>query len=131
VRSARCRGIEVAGIFACGLLPLAGCAGDLGTAGGVVGKVTVSPTCPGPQRLDENCAKPLADARVLLIGPGGKTIAAAVTSPEGIFEIDAAVGTYRIEVATSLRFPRCPAAEVTVTAGARTHVNIECDSGLR
>ena len=107
------------------------CAMAWAAATGVGGRVTVSPRCAGPQLRDQDCAAPLVNARVLLTDGSGKTIGAATTSAEGRFEIDAPVGSYRVEVAGGKRLPRCTSVAVTVVRGKRSEVEIDCDSGMR
>jgi hypothetical protein len=98
--------------------------------GTVTGRVTVSPACHGPQRLDQDCIEPLPGVRVLLVDGSGGTAGSATTSPQGGFAIEAAAGAYRIEVDAGL-LPRCPRTEVTVTDGRQTRIDIACDSGAR
>lgn len=109
----------------------AGCGSAMSAPSGVSGKVTVAPTCPGGQRLDEECRGPLAHARVALIDGKGVTVATAQTSADGRFEISAAAGSYRLEVVSVGRLPRCPPIEITVTGGRQAAVEITCDSGMR
>ena len=99
--------------------------------GGVGGTVTVSPSCPGPQRVDQECVSALGGVEVRLVDPAGKTVGVARTSAEGEFEIAAPPGTYQLEVAIKGRLPRCPPSSVTVVGGKKSAVRISCDSGMR
>lgn len=127
-------GVRTPAVRTASTLLLAAIAGVIGTAwaaqSGVTGRVTVSPACPGPQRLDQECIEPLANTRVLLIDATGRAVGAATTSAQGEFAIEAAAGAYRIEVGGG-RLPHCPKAEITVTAGRQRRVDIACDSGMR
>ena len=98
---------------------------------GLIGRVNVSPTCPGPQKVDEVCSAPLAKAQVLLLDGSGMTVGAATTSEQGTFEIAALAGTYRVRVAIAGRLPNCPVVPVTVSADQFAVVEIACDSGMR
>ena len=98
---------------------------------GVGGTVTVSPSCAGPQRLDQECVSALGGVQVRLVDQTGKTVGVAQTSAEGEFEIVAPPGTYQLEVAIAGRLPRCPPSSVTVVGGKRSAVRISCDSGMR
>lgn len=98
---------------------------------GVMGRVTISPTCPGPQKVDEPCSAPFANVQVLLVNGEGATVGVATTSEQGTFEIEAPAGTYRVRVAAAGRFPICPVVPVTVSADRRDMVEIACDSGMR
>jgi hypothetical protein len=98
---------------------------------GVAGTVTVSPSCPGPQRLDEECASALGGVLVKLVDRSGTTVGVAKTSAKGEFEIVAPPGTYQVEVAIEGRLPRCPPTSVTVEGGKKSAVRISCDSGMR
>lgn len=97
----------------------------------VGGTVTVSPSCPGPQRIDQECVSPLGGVQVRLVDPTGKTVGVAQTSAQGEFEIVAPPGTYQLEVAIEGRLPRCPPSSVTVVGGKKSAVRISCDSGMR
>ena len=98
---------------------------------GLIGRVNVSPTCPGPQKVDDVCSAPLAKAQVLLLDGSGMTLGVATTSEQGTFEIAALPGTYRVRVAIAGRLPNCPVVPVTVSADQFAVVEIACDSGMR
>src|SRR3972149_12266702 len=63
---------------------------------GIRGTVTLSPTCPGPQRIDQICTQPYA-VTLIITRPDG-TEAARVTSSEidGSFSVDLPAGDYTI-----------------------------------
>jgi hypothetical protein len=113
------------------VLGLGACAAALAAGSGVSGTVTVSPGCPGPQRVDQECIRPLGGVRVRLIDLAGQLVDAAQTSTDGAFEIAAPPGRYRVEVVTEGRLPRCPPTTVIVEVGKTTTVRITCDSGMR
>jgi hypothetical protein len=89
-------------VLAAGLCSVAASAAGRGT---VTGRVTVSPACHGPQRLDQDCIEPLSGVRVLLIDGSGRTASSATTSPQGQFSIDVAAGKHRVEIDTGLLPP--------------------------
>lgn len=119
-----------AALLAIGACDVALAAGN-GISGTVSGSVTVSPGCPGPQRVDQECVRPLGGVRVRLIDLAGQPVDAAQTSTEGAFEIAAPPGGYRLEVLTEGRLPRCPPTAVIVEVGKTTTVKITCESGMR
>jgi len=97
---------------------------------GVFGKVTQSPTCPGPQREGQKCTGPLADAEVELLDDTEQVVAAAVTDANGLFAIHAEPGTYTIAVAAGEPLPHCDPVAVTITDRIAT-AHVRCDTGIR
>ena len=114
-----------------GVLGLGACAAALAAGNGISGTVTVSPGCPGPQRVDQECVRPLGGVRVRLIDLAGQPVDAAQTSAEGAFAIAVPPGSYRLEVVAEGRLPRCPPTTVIVEVGKTTTVKITCESGMR
>jgi hypothetical protein len=98
---------------------------------GVAGAVTVSPSCPGPERPGMRCVAPLADMGIQLRDGTGKIVGNATTAADGRFEVRAPAGDYQLQVRVFAAYPRCPAQPVTVRAGQLAHADISCDSGMR
>lgn len=121
--------VGIRAAFAGYLFVLAGVASAFQS--GVVGTMTVSPSCPGPQRLDDECESALVGIQVRLADKRGRTVGSAQTSAKGEFEIAAPPGTYLLEVSIEGRLPRCPATSLEVTGRKKTTVRISCDSGMR
>ena len=100
-------------------------------ASGVSGVVNVSPSCGGPQRVDQDCSAPLPATGVQLFNASGSLAHSAVTGADGRFTIHAAAGDYELRVAVQGRFPRCRATAITIHEGQMARVEISCDSGMR
>ena len=102
---------------------------------GIRGTVTLSPTCPGPQRIDQICTGPFA-AALIITRPNG-TEAARVTSSEidGSFSVDLPAGNYTIALLKDpqkpMPVPRLASIEVTVKDHAYTQIEIQFDTGMR
>ncbi len=100
-------------------------------ASGVAGDVTISPTCPGPTRIDRNCSGPFSGAKLELLNAEGRSVGSAVSNAEGRFEIRAAAGDYELTVKIDGMYPRCEVVPVQVKKKQITKSHIECDSGMR
>lgn len=100
-------------------------------ASGVAGKVTVSPTCPGPARPDISCVAPFAGAAVQLRDLNAKVVGGTTASAEGLFQIQAGPGEYELHIVVEGMYPRCEPVPVIIGKLRTTEVNIECDSGMR
>lgn len=98
---------------------------------GVIGKVTLLPTCPGPQRPGQSCAKPFIGADVQLLDAFGRIVMKTTTDARGLFVTDAPAGEYTLQIDTLRRFPPCPEMPLTVPKEGRAFVQIHCDTGLR
>ena len=98
---------------------------------GVSGRVSVVPSCPGPQRPGQNCEAPLAGATLQLRTVAGKLVRHVTASEDGTFEIAAPPGRYVLRVMVDGLYPRCEPAPVRIVKGRRTQVKLECDSGMR
>lgn len=101
----------------------------------VQGMVSVTPSCPGPQKVgQEPCTSPLAEARLLLQpqGPatGGQTFR-FVANANGRFSQKVPPGRYVLKVEVEGQYPRCPDTRLRVTSAKRTVANVRCDSGMR
>ncbi len=101
------------------------------TPSGVAGIVSLSPGCPGPQRKDQDCTKPVVGKVVELLDHKGKVVGKATTGDDGKFAINAKHGKYSLKVNVEAMYPKCPNVDVTIKRHAMTESNIACDSGMR
>ncbi len=121
------------GLFSVALLSFqtASSAEAKATPSGVAGMVSLSPGCPGPQRKDQDCTKPVVGKDVELLDRKGKLIGKATTGDDGKFTINAKHGKYMLKVNVEAMYPKCPNLDVTIKRHAMTDANISCDSGMR
>jgi hypothetical protein len=98
---------------------------------GVAGNISVSPGCPGPQRIGQDCITPYADAQVLLLNATGEIVSRATTDNMGHFMMNASAGDYQIRVDISGLYPRCEAVSVRIPRKGYAQLDIMCDSGMR
>jgi hypothetical protein len=99
---------------------------------GITGEVTLSPTCPGPQRPGQTCVEPFVGALVQVLNQHKLIIGETRTDESGLFAFDVRPGHYVVHVAgLNNKLPRCPDARVAVLYGADAHVHIGCDTGIR
>lgn len=126
-RSVRWRTWVRAGWLACVCVSV----GASGQGPGVRGHVTLSPACGGAQASDSACRAPYADGQLDLVGADGTVVASTRTGSDGAYDIAAPAGRYHLKLRQRGKLPRCPSPQLEIGAGARTVVNIECDSGLR
>lgn len=96
---------------------------------GVAGRVTAGPTCP-VERPDQPCPPAPVNATVEALDGSGRSVARTATDDQGAFTLPLPPGAYTLRVIHDGPFPRCPDTPVTVTDG-ETHVDIDCDSGIR
>ena len=92
---------------------IAGCGGQ-GSAvpdSGVLGVVTIGPTCPVEQV--------------------GATVSTVTSDSDGRFSAALAPGDYRVESAQSAQIPSLAPVPVTVRPDAYTRVSVRFDSGIR
>ncbi len=97
----------------------------------VIGEVTLSPTCGGPQRPGQICEKPFAGAVVQLFDQFDTYVDSTKTNEKGLFELSAAPGEYMLRVETPGRLPSCPETPVRVPEDGKVMVEIDCDTGIR
>jgi len=118
--------------FSLGLVVITSCAAAAaGGRSGIQGAVTLSPACGGAQKEGTDCRAPYADVEIRLLADSGAVAATARTTSAGGYRLYAPAGHYRVRVMTPIKLPRCPTPEALVTDGARTIVDIDCDSGMR
>ncbi|MBT4521985.1 MAG: carboxypeptidase regulatory-like domain-containing protein [Halieaceae bacterium] len=97
---------------------------------GIIGKLSLSPTCPGPLRPGQICIGPFADATVELIDDMDQVVGTAITNSQGLFIIRADPGNYTVDVVRSGGFPHCPPTAVKIPDGV-VSVRFTCNTGLR
>jgi hypothetical protein len=99
-------------------------------ASGIVqGTVTAGPTCPVEQAGHPCPPRPVTGA-VSARRADGTTLTATI-SDGGTYRITVPAGTYTLNIQTGSLLPRCPPANVAVSAGATVQANISCDTGIR
>ena len=98
---------------------------------GVEGTVSVSPTRPGPERLEGPGRAPLRGEEIRLLTKSGAIAGRAATSSDGHFVIEASPGEYELRVVVRRPYPRCGSASVTIRDGRISTVDLACDSGMR
>jgi len=100
-------------------------------AGILVGRVTLSPTCP-VERMppDPNCA-PKGYATSIEIWMNGKFVKTIQSDSSGNFDATLSVGTYTLKAQGGTTLPRCTPLEVNIERGQTTNADISCDTGIR
>jgi len=98
---------------------------------GVSGVIALKPGCPGPQKKDDDCHKPLPEKTVQLVDSTGKVAASATSDANGKFVVNAKPGKYSLKVVIDALYPRCPQVEVQVRKHSMADADILCDSGMR
>jgi hypothetical protein len=102
--------------------------------GSVSGVVTVSPTCPGPEKYppDPNCAPKAYAVSIDIMKSGTPGIIKTTSSnANGVFNISLDAGTYTLYARSGSALPRCDGVTAVVKSGQITTANIYCDSGMR
>jgi hypothetical protein len=102
--------------------------------GSVSGVITVSPTCPGPEKNppDPDCA-PKAYATpidIMKFGTPG-IIKTTFSDANGAFNVSLDAGSYTLYVRSGSALPRCDGVTAEVKTSKNTTANIYCDSGMR
>lgn len=98
---------------------------------GVIAVVTLSPSCPGPQRIGQVCVQPFIGAKFFVLDNRFKVVGLVTTNSRGEFHTAVPSGSYILRVDSSGPYPRCPDTQVTVPRQGFSSVNIECDTGIR
>ncbi len=101
------------------------------SSSGVKGRITLSPVCGGPPREGEDCRAPFAQVEVRLLNEAGGVIGQTRTSSQGLFQIAAAAGRYRLQVMPLEKITRCPLVNLQISANTVASVDLDCDSGMR
>lgn len=97
----------------------------------ITGHVILSPSCPGPERIDRPCTAPFADIPVELRDAQGAVVARTVTSSDGHFQLSAPAGSHTIRVVTTRPYPRCASPKIDIPANQSAPVQVGCDTGMR
>lgn len=104
----------------------------LSSESAVTGKVSLVPSCPGPQRIDQGpCTAPFAGAHVQLRNSADVIVDRTIAAADGRFKLRAPAGKYDIEIDVTGAYPRCETTQVTIRKGRQVEVDISCDSGMR
>lgn len=98
---------------------------------GIEGVILISPSQPGPARVDAAGAQPLAKTAFVVENQSGE-VTSFTTDDQGRFRTLLAPGNYKVSLkAGTRRVGRYGPFEVDVVAGKMTKVQWKCDSGLR
>jgi hypothetical protein len=107
--------------------------GSTSQKSGIIGTVTLGPTCP-VERIppDPNCAPKFYSTSINIMGGGDNKIIKIIQSDSnGAFEINLDQGSYTLQAQGGNVLPRCPLVTVDVKSGQYTTANISCDTGIR
>lgn len=98
---------------------------------GLEGTITIAPFRPGPTRIDQPEAAPLANVAFVVQNESG-TVAVFNTDGEGRFHLSLPPGHYTINRKDpTSRIGHFGPFEVDVVAGQMAKVEWRCDSGMR
>ena len=99
---------------------------------GVTGSVSVSNSCPGPQKINQPaCSSALAHAKLVLRKADGVEVAKTTATTDGSYTVIAPAGRYGLRVAVEGLYPRCPEVVVSIAKGQMAKADVVCDSGMR
>ena len=98
---------------------------------GIEGVITISPSQPGPSRVDAPGSKPLANTAFVVENQKGE-VTSFTTDDQGHFRIPLGPGHYTVSIkGRKTTIGRFGPFEVDVVSGKMTKVQWECDSGIR
>lgn len=104
---------------------------DLEPKAGISGTVTLGPTCPGPQRINETCEQPYL-ANISIKDESGKEIIRIQSDTSGKFSVSLPPGTYVVEPVQEGRYPARPERKIIVVEKRKfTETAIYYDTGIR
>lgn len=102
-----------------------------GTETGIEGVITISPTKPGPVRVDAPASTPLANT-AFVVEKDNAEVASFTTDDQGHFRIQLPPGHYRVSIkGRKTTIGHLGPFEVDVVADKMTNVLWNCDSGIR
>ena len=102
-----------------------------GSATGIEGVITISPSQPGPARAGAPSSQPIANAAFAVENQSGEVVS-FTTDDQGRFRMALAPGHYKVSLKGKTRsIGRFGPFEVDVVAGQVTKVQWQCDSGIR
>jgi hypothetical protein len=102
-----------------------------GGESGIEGVITISPVNPGPTRVDAPASKPLANTTFVVENKNGE-VTSFTTDDHGRFHVSLPKGHYKVLLkGKKTSIGRFGPFEADVVLGAMTHVQWECDSGIR
>jgi hypothetical protein len=99
------------------------------TDSGIEGRALLGPVCP-VIRPGIDCSDKPASVEVRVL-KDGQELTRFKTGSDGRFRIALAPGTYVLEPTSGNPFPAGKPSDVTVSAGAYTHVDVHLDTGIR
>ena len=98
---------------------------------GIEGVITVGPANPGPIKIDTPGSLPLANVTFVVENKDG-AVTSFTTDSQGRFRVSLSPGHYKVSrQARKTSIGRFGPFEADVTQGKMTHVQWECDSGIR
>ena len=101
------------------------------TETGIEGVITISPTQPGPVRVDAPASEPLANT-AFVVEKENAAVASFTTDDHGRFRIQLPPGHYKVSIKgrkTTIGY--FGPFEADVVADKMTNVQWKCDSGIR
>ena len=102
-----------------------------GGESGIEGIITISPSSPGPARVDAPGSVPLANATFVVENKDGE-VASFTTDDKGHFRTALPPGHYKVSLSgRKTSIGRFGPFEADVALGKMTNVQWECDSGIR
>lgn len=118
--------------LALGVFILSFCSQTIPEGQGIRGIVLLGPNCPVVQ-ADEPCPDtPYQTELVATTADGTNVVKRFSSNASGEFEVNLAVGSYAIRSPNPGGLPYCSTNEpFTVTAEARTEIQVFCDTGIR
>jgi hypothetical protein len=102
-----------------------------GTETGIEGVITISPTQPGPVRVDAPASGPLANT-AFVVEKENAAVASFTTDDHGRFRIQLPPGHYKVSIkGRKTTIGHFGPFEADVVADKMTSVQWKCDSGIR
>lgn len=102
-------------------------------AGYVAGKVTIGPSCPGPQILDKPCVTPpeaYTSREAVVYGSDGKVETRVYLDTKGDYKIALGPGNYTVQIVPA-GMSEGEKKPFTVKSWETTVVNFDIDTGIR